>query len=397
MTGSQIEEFAESISGSTEAVGAVATSELDRVTVLGGGVDARLLAAICLAAGARVTLFSAYGTEIEQLKSGTGITLRGDGPVGTYQIDQESVPSIRTTAELDRAVDGADLIFLTGPVHKQRTYAMVLADHLRDGQVLVLAPGRSLGAAEALWLLRTGGCKADITLVEAQGLPYWPVAQGGTLTLSAADPVPAATLPSGRVGVLSGVSRFLTNVISVPSTVHSSFADGSALIELPAMLLGGPAVGDGKLDMPVGGVPLEENRNFRSLIGDSHIAVMRQLASEREIVASRFGVRDLPGLGGWLDKHAGSSRGSGSRPVPSADEARSLVRCGAIGSLVPMASAADVCGVAVPMTKAMIELASSVLGGDLAPAGRRLETIGINSDGIDSARRILDQIANGAP
>ena len=88
-------------------------------------------------------------------------------------------------------------IFLTGPVHKQRTYAMVLADHLRDGQVLVLCPGRSLGALETAWSLRIGGSTADITIVEAQASPYWVHAEGAILHLTEAHPTPAATLPAG--------------------------------------------------------------------------------------------------------------------------------------------------------------------------------------------------------
>ena len=41
---------------------------LSRVAVLGGGPDACLLAALCLAENADVTLFSAYGSELNQLK-----------------------------------------------------------------------------------------------------------------------------------------------------------------------------------------------------------------------------------------------------------------------------------------------------------------------------------------
>ena len=95
------------------------------------------------AEGAEVTLFSAYGAELEMVRSSSGIGLRGAGPIGSYHVDREGT-SIKTTAEIDGAVRGAEVIFLTGPVHKQRTYAMVLADHLNDGQILVLAPGRSL-------------------------------------------------------------------------------------------------------------------------------------------------------------------------------------------------------------------------------------------------------------
>ena len=128
------------------------------------------------------------------------------------------MPSVQTTAELDNAVANAEVIFLTGPVHKQRTYAMVLADHLSDGQVLVLAPGRSLGALEAAWFLRIGGCKADVTIVETQGLPYFISENGSQLNLSSVATVPAATLPSGRTQVITQLQRYLPNITSVSYT-----------------------------------------------------------------------------------------------------------------------------------------------------------------------------------
>ena len=63
-----------------------------RVAVLGGGTDARLLAAIALSEGAEVTLFSAYGAELSAMRSAGGIALRGAGPVGSYQIGSEAAP-----------------------------------------------------------------------------------------------------------------------------------------------------------------------------------------------------------------------------------------------------------------------------------------------------------------
>ena len=168
--------------------------------MLGGGADARLIAALCLAEGAEVTLFSAYGRELEQLRGGRRRhDPRARARSAPIRSTSDGTPSIRTTGELDRAVAGAEAIFLTGPVHKQRTYAMVLADHLQGRQILVLAPGRSLGAAEAAWLLRVGGCAADITIVEVQGLPYWiECKRRRNCTCRRPRRCAAATLPAGR-------------------------------------------------------------------------------------------------------------------------------------------------------------------------------------------------------
>ncbi len=229
----EIADFAEAASRPAGQGAAVAVPSHDRVAVLSGGVDSRLFAALCQAEGAGVTLFSVYGNELEAMRSASGIALRDAGPVGTYQVDRAGAPSVQLTAELDASVRVAEAIFLTGPVHKPRTYAMVLADHLGDGQVLVLAPGLSLGALETAWLLRIGGAVGDIAIVGAQAAPFRVEPEGAVLRLSPCGPVAAATLPRGRDDVLRGLARFLPNLDPRDSVLASGFADGSALVEFP--------------------------------------------------------------------------------------------------------------------------------------------------------------------
>ncbi len=391
---SDFADFAAAASKSATKVPVQAARQLDRVAVLGGGADARLIAALCLAEGGDVTLFTAYGAELSALRSSSGIGLRGAGPVGTYNVDSGTT-AIKTTAQLDDAVDGADVLFLTGPVHKQRTYAMVLADHLTDGQVLVLAPGRSLGALETAWMLRIGGCTADVTVVEAQGLPYWIDEAGSILNLSVAGNVPAATLPSGRTDVLDALARYLPNLQPMDSVLSSGFADGSALVEFPALLMSGPAIGSGAISVPMGGKPLPENENLASLIGEEQMRLIAAMAAERHAVARAFGVRNLPSAEDWTLTVAGEVKGEVSRPNPDAAKSKQLLRDGVIGSLVPLLSAAELAGVAAPVTQSMVTLASAVLGADVAAAGRRLDTIGVTASDIDTARQAMDAVATG--
>ena len=266
MSDSEFAAFTEAL-GRRPPVPAPVAPAFDRVTVLGGGPEARLLACLCLAEGAEVTVFSAYGAELSTLRDAGGITLRGAGPVGTFPAGRREGPSIRIQAELDTALRGAELVFLTGPVLKQRTWAMVLAEHLSEGQVLALVPGRSLGALESAWYLRIGGCRTDLVLAEVQGLPYWIREEGATLHLTKAAPAACAALPSERDDVVRGLSRFLPNLVPVQGVVHSGFADGSGLVEVPALLLGGPAAPPGGPELLPGAEPLPERRTFRALLG----------------------------------------------------------------------------------------------------------------------------------
>ncbi|MEZ5800482.1 MAG: hypothetical protein R3D29_08385 [Nitratireductor sp.] len=68
MSGTAFEEFAEAVASQKRAPLPGSAVEYTRIAVLGGGSDAQLLSAICLSEGAQVTLFSAYGRELEQLR-----------------------------------------------------------------------------------------------------------------------------------------------------------------------------------------------------------------------------------------------------------------------------------------------------------------------------------------
>ncbi len=369
----------------------VAQAPFSRFAVLGGGTDARALAALCLAENNRVVLFSAYGQELDALRASAGVTLLGDGPIGSYHAGTGDV-AIELTPELDAAVRDAEVLFLTGPLHKQRTYAMVLAGHLKDGQVLVLAAGRSLGAVETAWLLRMGGCTADITIVECQGLPYWLKAEGTRLTLSKAAPMPTATLPRGRETILDRLAPVLGEVLRCDSVLGSSFADLSAAVDIPALILGGPGLRPGGIPIPMGAQSLPANTTFAALIGPDQRTVIDAVANERRTVAKAYGVRNLPQTDDWITCFAGQERGAGHRPVPHQTEAAQMLRDGVIGSLVPLVSAADLAGLPVPRTQSLITLAETLLGADVAASGRRLDTVGVREGDVDSARRTFDAL-----
>ena len=383
---SSFSDFADAMAQPQQPVSGVGRA-VSSVAVLGGGPEGRMLAAIALSEGMKVSLFSAYAADLDAMAS--GIALRGAGPVGSYQVNAEAAPSVQASAELDSVVRGADVIFLTGPIHKQRTYAMVLADHLSDGQVLAITPARTFGALETRWMLTIGGCSANVTIAEAP-LPYWYGAVGSTLNLSSAVGH-RGLLPGNQPDLCAGLAPLLGASTPVLDTLRSSFADGSGLVEVPTLLMGGPAVPSGGPSIPMGAVPLAENQTFRNLIGEHHLTVIHDLAEERIETARRFGVRDLPDAEGWLGIHAGAASGEGSRPVPERGQSHAILRDAVIGSLVPLTSAARLAGVPTPATDAMIALASSVLKADLATAGRKLPAMGVDGADIDTARRTLEE------
>ncbi len=372
---------------------------LERLAVLGGGAEGLLSAALGLANEAEVTLFSAYGAELDPILDRGGISLRGAGPVGHYRASRKrerGSPCIELSAEIDSAVRDAQVVFITGPVHKQRTFAMVLAEHLKDGQILVLLPGRTFGAIECAWLLRLGGCRADITIVERQGPAWWYRAQGSTLFLTQTGAMPAGCLPRGREGIISDLEPFIGASSVMDCALASSFADLSAALEIPALCLAGVGLSPGGPEIPPGAEALPENRSFANLIGSDQQTLIDRLKAERRRVARAFGIRSLPDDGPWQGLFAGAGAGEGRRPVPEPASARRLMRDGVIASLSPLVSAAEHTNIEVPLTRALIAMTEAMLEANVAVAGRRLDMIGARSGSVDEIRRSLDNLLTGA-
>ena len=384
--------FADRLEANDEAV-APEPRMFDQVAVIGATPEGRLLACLCLAEGSAVTLYSPYGGELETIRAAGGVTLRGAGPVGTFQVERASGPSIKLTGDLEAAAAGADLVILAGPVLRQRAAAYALGQKLRAGQTVAVIPGRSFGALETAWTLRAGGCFSDITVLEAQSLSYWIRQEGPTLWLTRSAPGAIASLPSRREDAVRGFMRFVPDANPAANTVQSSFSDASSAIELPALLLGGPAVPSGAAPVPQGAVPLPERDTFRALFGDRHLRLAAALCAERRAVAARWGIHELPDDASWLDIHAGAEAGDFSRLAPDAAEADTLARCAVAGSLMPLVSAAETACVETPASRAMADLAIAALGGGLTATGRRLQSIGIISRGLEDARRAIDVIA----
>jgi len=196
---------------------------------------------------------------------------------------------------------------------------------------------------------------------------------------------PQICIPANRTqSVVAALSTFLPGLKACSNVLQSSFSDCSGVVDVPALLLAGPACKPGGKPVPMGGVPLEENNTFFNIIGEQQKELIGLLLEERRQVASRYGVRDFPEITMLLQRQAGRESGSGMRAVPDHEAAISLLRDIAIGSLVPLTAAAKAAEVDVPLTCSMVQLCCAVLGNDVATSGRRLHSIGIEHSEFDS-------------
>lgn len=342
--------------------------------MLGSGAQAWAYAAGFHAGGARVRWWVWEGEEAARL-AGSGISVRGTGPIGNYAVDADADHAIRSTPWIDQAVAGADLVVVVGSLADQRAVGMRLAGLLSEGQTVAISPGRTFGALEMSWWLRAGGSTAGVTLVELQTCPFTVEAAGpGRLRWSDAPPGGAmAAYPADRgQGARETLSGYFPAPDLLPTVLHTSLTESSWSV-VPGGILDGPLTVETPDELLPGATPLPRrpvaSQQMRSLVG--------ALREERAAVAARWGVRSPQApVGDGV---------SGSDP----EALRRSVLDGTAGSLVALCSAASMASVPTPVTSSLVTLVSAMCGRDLRAEGRRLQAMGWADADPDAVRRAV--------
>jgi len=136
------------------------------IAVLGSGNGGCAVAFDCAAHGHRVNLFDfeQFPQSIKAVKNNGGIHCEG--------ILEGFQPLASAGHEIDKALDGADVIYAVGPAYSTRPFAEACKPYLKQGQIVIVCPSSCGGSVEfkngAGLDLRDG----DIVVAETSTLPY---------------------------------------------------------------------------------------------------------------------------------------------------------------------------------------------------------------------------------
>ena len=74
--------------------------------------------------------------------------------------------------DISKALADRDIIMIVITADGHNEIAEKIAPYLKDGQIIILNPGRTCGALEVEYILRQSGCRADVIVAEANTLMY---------------------------------------------------------------------------------------------------------------------------------------------------------------------------------------------------------------------------------
>ena len=135
-----------------------------KIAVLGGGHGCYAAAADLSEAGHEVRLWRRNAAALQPvIDTGTIVLKDADGV--------REVPVAFATADIGKALQGAQLILIPSPATAQVDIARAMTPHLVSGQVVFLAPG-TFGSCVMARLVREAGNTAQVTWAETGTLPY---------------------------------------------------------------------------------------------------------------------------------------------------------------------------------------------------------------------------------
>ena len=360
--------------------------------VIGTSAIALALAAGLAGSGVTTLVTSLHSRDLRPLAD--GLTVQGGPHAGRAPV--------RAVA-LDDAVDGADVVFLHSHATAHPMWAGLLAPLLRSGQVVVLVPGRSLGAFEFAAELRRHGCRADILLGEAQTQPHLATAAGpGVINwLGTKDVTCVGALPAHRSAELAAtLAAHVPGVVAAPSALWTGMQNVGGVLHPAAVLLNvtiteRAAGGDDR-------ITFYGDQISETLCRD----VLEPLDAERLAVGGALGLTDLWTAREWVCRTygvEGDTLARALRAVPAyrgVPAARSIDDYGFVSdevpsSLVPAASLGRALGVATPATDAIIDLAGVVARADFRATGRTLARLGIDGTPASHLRAVLESGPDG--
>lgn len=341
------------------------------IAVLGAGHGGLAMAGHLALMDFPVRLYNRTEERIWGVTSTGGIEMVGEEVEGFGPI------SLATTS-IEEAIKGAHLIMVAVPATGHADIAQTCAPYLKDGQVVVLNPGRTFGALEFRQVLTKSGCSADVIIAETQTFIYASriLGPGQARIFGIKNSIPVASVRA----------HLIPEVLKVLRIPYPQFVPGDNIFKTSFNNIGSvfhPAV----CVLNAGWIEdVADFEFYHEGISPSVAKVLEEIDAERVAVAETLGIQAMSArhwlyraynaAGADLFQAIRANVGYKGIKAPSHLKMRYLNEDIPM-SLVPMASVGNKFGVETPAIDAVIQLASLLNGRDYWAEGRTVERLGI--------------------
>jgi opine dehydrogenase len=359
-----------------------------KFAVIGAGHGGKAMAAHLALMGFKVSLYNRTASHIEVIKKRGGIELDGDEnvPHGFGKLE-------RVTSDMREAIEGMDVLMVVLPSSAHADIAKAAAPHLVDGQIVILHPGRTCGALEFSKVVRDSGCKADVTIAEAETFIYAARSDGPAAAriFRMKEALPLAALPATRTQmVLDAINEAYPQFFDGVDVLHTSMNNMGAIFH-PALTL----LNTGWIEATHG-----DYQFYIDGVTPSVARMLEVLDRERVTVASALGLRARTALE-WLklaydtdgeDLHEAIHNQPGYYGIKAPPTLNHRYIFEDIPmSLVPIASLGMRYGVSVRGMESIIRIGSIIHRTDYWRRGRTVEKLGLEQWSVSELTRFVQE------
>jgi opine dehydrogenase len=358
-----------------------------RYCVVGAGNGGLAMAGHLGILGHPVTLYNRTAGRLAAVRWHGGIGV--DGAVSGFG------PVRLATADMGEAMDGADVVMVVTPATAHRDLAGLMAPHLREGQLIVLNPGRTGGALEVRKVFADARVAAAMVVAETQTFLYASRAvspwKAHIFRIKNANPL--ATLPSYWIPAALAILNGPFPQLVAGSNVLATSLENIGAVFHPALTI----LNAGWIESTRGDFDY-----YLQGISPSVAKVLERIDAERLRVASALGIRSMSARE-WLYVSYDSPGRDLHEAIRNTESYRGIRAPQGIAhryvwedvpmSLVPIASIGAMLGVATPVTDMIIDLGSMLHDTDYRAGGRTVETLGLSGLTLRQIRQMVGGVA----
>lgn len=356
-----------------------------KISVIGAGNGGQAIAGYLSIKGYEVSLYDRNQQKIEELKKVGGISLQGKisgyGKINHF------------TTNIEEVVYDADIIMITTVANAHQDIAEKIAPYIKDGQIIILNPGRTCGALVFKQALKKNNCNKRYYLGEAQTLVYACriIKPGIVNIIGVKDEVLLSALPACDTDyILSKVNDFYPCFMKADNVLRTSLENIGAIFHPCVCLFNAATI---------------ERQNEFWFYRDMTTQVARfieKFDAERIAVGKAYGI-DLLNVTEWIKFAYNDTEGDNlcermkNNPAyydikaPGTIFTRQLTEDIPTGVL-PIMELGKAVGVKTPLLESMVVIIENLLDADFHTDGRSLINLGLEGMNKDE---IINYINNG--
>ena len=351
--------------------------------VLGAGHGGQALAGYLSLKGFKVNLYNRTPERLNSIKLMGGIQVEGE--------IQGFAPLNVVTPNIEEAIKDAEIIMVVVPATGQRFMAENLVPYLKNGQIIVLNPGRTGGALEFRQIFKERNVTAEVIISEAQTFLFASRISGPAQVkiFRIKNSIPVAAIPAYKtVEVVTALRKALPQFVPEDNVLKTSFNNIGAVFHPTLTILNAARIENthGEFDYYIDGIT------------PSVALILEAVDSERVKVAEALGIRAITARE-WLysaydaygrNLYEAIQNNPGYRGIraPYTIFTRYITEDVPM-SLVPISSFGKMLQIPTPTIDCMIQLANILHNRDYFVEGRTIEKLGLAGLSVKEIREMI--------